>query len=59
MYGMKQLSENTDGYERSVQIRIPNFNFIVTGFPWKKVEKISWITHGKIRICHTNICISA
>ena len=38
---MTQLSNNKNGIERSVQIRIPNFksSVIRSHFLWKKIEK--------------------
>ena len=36
---MKQLSNNKISFECSVQIRTPNFKFIVTRFLWGKFKK--------------------
>ena len=55
---MKQFPNKKIGHELSVQIRTPNFKFIVTRFPWKKVEKNSLNYLSKISKCHINVCYS-
>ena len=56
---MKQLSDIKLAMNDIIQNRTPNFKFKVTRYLWKKIEKPSLITHGKIWIFRIKICISA